>query len=214
MKRALAVVLTALALDGCAARRTASVAPPGYGMAADRSYIDLEPGWRLRVVTPLLKSGGYRAKFVEQQTSAGGGGSLNVQLASDSGFLGYELAYYTLGPNARVRLRSVEATVDGKTEARQKPVARLFEWPKVARFVRLVFLTRSSAADHDMAVLTARQQADLDAWTAKLQADPEGACRETRYCSWVPGGIAVRAERLDAQTSAWVPADGSGRPAR
>ena len=47
-------VALAIVLTGCAARK-ARVAPA----AVDRpDYIDLQPGWRLRVVTPVLKSDG------------------------------------------------------------------------------------------------------------------------------------------------------------
>ena len=60
-----------------------------------------------------------------------------------------------------------------------------------ARFLRLVFLTRSSSADHDMAVLTARRFADLEPRTAALKQDPEHGCTPAHECSWIPAGIAV-----------------------
>lgn len=46
------------ALTGCSLREpraTAQVMQP----QANRSYVDLEPGWRIRVVTPILKSGKF-----------------------------------------------------------------------------------------------------------------------------------------------------------
>ena len=77
--------------------------------------------------------------------------------------------------------------------------------PGDARFLRIVFLTRVSNADHDMAVLATKTQSELDEWTPKLQADPEGSCRTLRGCSWVPGGIAVTAEKRTAENK-WKPA--------
>ena len=140
--------------------------------------------------------------------------SLTVKTGSD--FLGFETAYYSVdAKSGRIAQTSVEASLDGKpAEPRQAPLAKgPFPSSQDARFVRLVFLTRSSDADHDMAVLTARRQADLDVWTLKLKADPEGACRAAgRYCSWIPGGIAVTPERPDAATGKWGPADNAGHP--
>jgi hypothetical protein len=204
-KDVLGCALLAIAMCGCTAHKRVA---PQYGLAPDRSYIDIEPGWRLRIVTPLLKSGGYRVRTAAETRTSG----LNIELRVDSDFLGYELAYYAFEPKGRIRLTSVEATVNGATEPRTQPTANLFTWPKDARFLRLVFLTRASAADHDMAVLTARRLEDLDTWTAKLRDEPETACKETPYCSWIPGGIAVTAERRDSQSNNWVPADRAGRP--
>jgi len=206
--RIIAAACFTLILGGCAASHKPA---PKYGLAADHSFIDIEPGWRLRVVTPLLKSGRYRVRTASTSPQPTGA---TVELRADSDFLGYELAYYTLEPKARIRLTDVEATLSGKTEPRTQPTAKLFDWPKDARFVRLVFLTRVSTADHDMAVLTARRFEDLGTWTQKLQNEPDTACKSTPYCSWIPGGIAVTAERRDPQSSTWHPADRAGRPAQ
>lgn len=212
MRNSLACAAIALTLSACAVKKTAVV--PTYGLAPDRSYIDIEPGWRLRVVTPLLKSGGYRPQLDTSPSAAttSPGTGLNVELRTNSDFLGYELAYYAFEPKGRIRLTSVEATVDGNTEPRTQPTAKLFDYPRDARYLRLVFLTRVSEADHDMAVLTAGRFEDLEGWTAKLRSDPEGTCKSTPYCSWIPGGIAVSAERRNPDTNAWIPADRAGRP--
>jgi len=198
--------LLTIVMCACTAHKPVT---PQYGLSRDHSYIDIEPGWRLRVVTPLLKSGGYRVQTATESRTSG----LNVELRADSDFLGYELAYYAFEPKGRIRLTSVEARLNGNVEPRTQPTAKLFDWPKDARFLRLVFLTRASTADHDMAVLTARRFEDLDSWTAKLQAEPTTACKSTPYCSWIPGGIAVTAERRDPQSNNWLPAGGAGRAA-
>jgi hypothetical protein len=172
---ALACVLT-----GCAARK-ASVPPA----AVDRSdYIDLQPGWRLRVVTPALKSGGY------------------------------ELAYYAvrsrIGTGVRVAFLSAEINEEGKTTAQSRPLASLFQLPRSARYVRLIFLTRVSRADHDMAVVASGESHDLDALTRRVLADPADSCKSEgpTYCAWIPRGIAVAPElqRTVDGVGDWVPA--------
>jgi len=56
--------------------------------AVERGYIDLKPGWLLRVVTPILKSGGYRLPSLEKPN--GPFGALSV----GPDFIGYEVSLY------------------------------------------------------------------------------------------------------------------------
>lgn len=195
----------AILLTGCAARKP-RVAPA----AVDRSnYIDLQPGWRLRVVTPVLKSGGYQLRPDGQQLSGN-----TIALSTGGDFLGYELSYYAVrsrhGTGVRLEFLSAEISEEGKTSAQSRPLAPLFQLPRSARYVRLIFLTRVSRADHDMAVVAAPESQDLDALTLQLLADPVGACnREGRtYCAWIPQGIAVAPElrRTVDGAGQWVPA--------
>ncbi|MBC7924502.1 MAG: hypothetical protein H7039_02500, partial [Bryobacteraceae bacterium] len=115
--RVLAAVSVVSLLASCTSSRKA-VVTPSYGLSPDRSFIDLQPGWRLRVVTPLLRSGRYR---ISPETQAVQGTAIELRTGSD--FLGYELAYYEVQSGARIRLQSVEATVDGKKESRKIPAA-------------------------------------------------------------------------------------------
>jgi hypothetical protein len=166
----------------------------GYSLAA--GHADLVPGWRLRVITLLTKSGSFRLKETAEQT-----GSNTLTVRTDGDFLGHETAYYavirrTREPGVSVRLESVEAAVGGATEKRKDPKERLFDLPPWARHVRLVFLTRASSADHDMAIVGARTYWDLEQATAPVQVTPQTGCRTTAnvYCAWVPAGIAVTPE--------------------
>jgi hypothetical protein len=172
-------LLLAIVLSGCAARK-APVAPT----AVDRAdYIDLQPGWRLRVVTPVLKSGAY------------------------------ELAYYAVrsrnGTGVRLEFLSAEITEEGKTTAQSRPLAPLFQLPRSVKYVRLIFLTRMSRADHDMAVAAAAEPDDLDALTRRVLDDPADCKSEARtYCAWIPQGIAVAPElqRMTNGVGQWIPA--------
>jgi hypothetical protein len=192
-------------LTGCAARKVAV-----HPSAVDRAeYIDLQPGWRLRVVTPVLKSGGFQLQPAGQQFSGS-----TITLSAGADFLGYELAYYAVrsrnGAGVRVEFSSAEITKEGQVSAQSRPLAPLFQLPRSARYVRLIFLTRISRADHDMAVVAARESQALDALTRRVLADPASACTtETlTYCAWIPKGIAVAPEqrRVTDGVGQWVPA--------
>ena len=203
----------AIALTGCAARKV-RVAP---GTIDPADYIDLEPGWRLRVVTPVLKSGGYRVQPATEQVSGN-----NITLATGGDFLGYEVAYYAVNPRGaalvrtevrtgvRIEFLSAEITKEGKTFVQSRPVAALFRLPRSARSVRLIFLTRISRQDHDMAVIAAADPDDLNTLTRRVLADPSGACtnKGRTYCAWIPQGIAVTPERRSTidKVEQWIPA--------
>jgi hypothetical protein len=191
-------------LAGCAAHRTRVASEP---LAPDNgAYIDLEPGWRLRVVTPILKCGGYQPQASTQESSSG---SINV---SAEGFIGFETAYYSVaqpaGDGLRIEFLSAMITKEGETAPQPRPLVALFALPDGVRFVRLVYLTRSSHADHDMAVVASDQKETLDAFTSDVQANPVANCRARRgiFCSWVPAGIAVRPELRNPGSSEWIPA--------
>lgn len=171
--------------------------------------IDLEPGWRLRVVTPILKSGGYRLRPLDQQTSGN-----TVTLSTGGEFLGYEVSYYAVGARnragVRVKFSSAEITREGRTDAQPRPLLRLFPVPHDFRYVRLIYLTRMSQADHDMAVATAGRRDALDRLTQQVLTSPNDACRSGSgiYCTWVPSGIAVVPEvrRMAGGIAQWLPA--------
>lgn len=172
-------------LAGCAARHTS--APAAAVQPIRPSYIDLEPGWRLRVVTPILKSGGYRLRTAEPAVTGN-----TVSLSVGDEFQGYEVAYYSVNRHG-LRFASAEITRNGQTAPQPEPVAHLFQLPRGIRHVRLIYLTRVSLADHDMAVVAARDLTNLEARTRRVEASPAQGCREGEgsYCAWIPAGIAV-----------------------
>jgi len=190
-------------LAGCAAHSTR--VPPKPPVLENAAYIDLEPGWRLRVVTPILKSGGYQLRTSNPETS---GGSIIVSAAD---FIGFETAYYSVsnaeGGYARIEFLSATITKGGESTPQPQPLVPLFDLPMGVRFIRLIYLTRVSQADHDMAVVASDQKETLDALTTAVQANP-GNCdaRRGAFCSWVPAGIAVRPELQKPGSSEWIPA--------
>jgi hypothetical protein len=150
----------------------------------------------VRAITPILKSGGYQVK-PQPQTAEGN----TVTLSVGSDFLGYETSHYEVKPRrgagVDVVFTGAEVTKDGATTAESRSIARLFQLPRSARFVRLIYLIRVSDADHNMALAAADRIETLEALTRQVKADPAGGCksRGRAYCSWIPEGIAVRAER-------------------
>jgi hypothetical protein len=191
---------------GCAPK-TAPPFPPATSPLGP-SYIDLQPGWRLRVVTPLLRSGGYRLRTGAESTEGN-----TATLSAGDEFLGYETSYYAVkqrrGGGVRVNFDMAEVTRDGETSRQARPLERLFQIPWGAKHVRLIYLQRVSEADHEMAAVAAERPEALDALTEQVRAAPEEACGSGRraHCSWIPAGISVLPEmRRASHGSAWVPA--------
>ena len=197
-------------LAGCAAHRV----PPKPPVLENAAYIDLQPDWRLRVVTPILKSGGYQLRASIPEASGGAsipetsGGTITVSAAD---FIGFETAYYVVStaPEGAMRIEFLSATITkgGETTPQPQPLVPLFNIPAGVRFIRLIYLTRVSEADHDMAVVASDQKEALDTLTSAVQANP-GNCETTRgaFCSWVPAGIAGRPELQNPRSNEWIPA--------
>jgi hypothetical protein len=178
---------------GCAIRRGPS--PDVLKDAAARGFTELQPGWRIKVVTPILKSGGYSPHITEEKEI----GNI-VSLSADADLVGYETSYYSVRQRkdrgVKIELASVLLTKDGKTTRQEQPVLQLLDLPNTVRFVRFLYLLRISGADHDMAIVGGDAPSLVDEITIKLQADPTGNCVMSAhsYCRWVPKGVGVRVE--------------------
>jgi hypothetical protein len=217
---AAAGVLIAAMLGGCAARRPAEPRPAPVPEAAAGTrqpespllpgidYIDLEPGWRLRVVTPLLKGGGYQLHAPQARIEG-----LTVNVAGAEELEGYETSYYAVWPREQeggaIEFTSAEETRKNVTSPVAEPRLRLFRLPAEAKHVRLIFLARLSPSDHDMAIAATTSREALDALTRAVKANRAGcADGPAGFCSWIPAGIAVVPElrRTGAGGQEWVPA--------
>lgn len=193
------LALALAVLGGCATKRPPVPVPPPR--ISGPSYLDLQPGWRVQVVTPVLKSGGFLLKAAEQ-TEEGN----TITLRAGDEFQGYETAVYGVGKERRIGLTEVTMNRGGALTHPAKPFAPRLRVPRRMRHVRLLYTLKVSDADHNMAVLAARDEARLQALTSAVQGDPQGACRSNRneYCEWIPAGVAMKAERPEG--AAWVPA--------
>jgi hypothetical protein len=156
-----------------------------------------------------LKSGRYVADFRETSSASGA-----IELSAGDDLVGYETSYYRVSHAAQsgvhIEFMSSTVAIEGKELQKSQPMVRLFQMPRGARHVRLLFLARVSRADHDQAILSAAGPAELDRLTELVEADPAANCRpqpNNAYCEWIPEGIAVRAEKPDpAHRRDWIPA--------
>ena len=199
------VAATFILFSSCTMRHAPQALPAADGIAAPEQFLDLQPGWRLRVVTPILKSGGYS---ISPKNTEINGSDISIRAGAE--FLGYETALYNVkrnGSGVLIQFASAAILRDGKTEANAQPLVRLFEIPRGLKFVRILYLLRFSGADHTMGVIATADQADLQAFTQQVQNSPEQACASStkRFCSWIPDGIAVRAELFHPGSREWQP---------
>ena len=179
---------------GCSRRIVRLPAAPA-NYKTDDSYVDLTPDWKLRVVIPLLNSGGFIPPIKTQRTEG------NTITLSSKDLVGYQVSHYAIKDKGRTGVRiefvSAEATREGNTIVEVRPPSLPFSLPRRSGHIRLVYLVRaSSQADHNMAIVAARQVDALNAFTRRLQQNPD-LCSEKQgiFCSWVPAGVAVRPEK-------------------
>ena len=191
-----ALIACLITLAGCAARKTpvaAAIKPLPDNHA--REYVDLQAGWRLRIIAPITKSGTYalETRPAEQQGNV-------ITLRTGGDLIGYETAYWAItaraGGGVSLHLTSAEMTTNGIAAPIPTPTRALVHVPKYAHFLRIFYLTRRSAADHDMALLGTARLDRLEEMTGRLRDDPREACvdrpSERVYCEWIPAGMAVR----------------------
>ncbi|HEY3738657.1 MAG TPA: hypothetical protein VGL53_02375 [Bryobacteraceae bacterium] len=196
------LTIVVIGTTSCAAKKTANVLPdPAVANnvpAPIKEYVDLEPGWRLRIIAPITKSGSYSVKFDAVETAGHG-----VTLKTSDDLIGYETAYWAVtarpfGGGITIRLTSAELTKNGQPEPIAMPTRAAVHVPSYARFVRIFYLTRKSDADHNMAIAGVGRFDQLEAFSRALRESPNATCasspRERIYCDWVPNGVAVRPE--------------------
>lgn len=191
---------------GCGGRGAHAPVPQPTAVP-EGSFIDLQPGWRLRVITPLFQSGKYVA--VNGQEEASG---QTITMKAASGFVGYETDYYAVarrgGGGIRVSFSAGEATRDQQTTPKSAPASHILNAARNSRYVRLLYLQRASSKDHNMAVLAAEHLDRMERLTRDVAHD--GATCQTQAgqeCWWIPLGVAVRPERPDDTAAGrWLPA--------
>ena len=192
----------------CAAPK---VLPPTAAVPPHSWYwVDLRPGWRVRIVTPVIKSGGYPAN---RPTSFAGGqsvkhaqsqdhtpGATATTLKTGKDFTGYEVSFYSAkaerGGGVRVAFKSAVVYESGRKKEHRHPIVRFFQLPPGDQYVRILHLAVGNHGDHDAAILAAAGREVLGGLTNRVEAD-SSACvvAANSYCSWIPAGIAVIPER-------------------
>ncbi len=195
-----ALAMVAIIFCSCGRRVVDAPAPPP---SRHSPYLELQPGWRLVVVAPQHTGGNkplLETDFQVTETPQGANGNNGITLtakAPDSfGYVRSIIALREKAPSIAFQFARTEH-IQGDVTVKVPPSAdlrRLF--PKGSGYVRMLFLTRVAAQDHDMAILRASTRESLDTLTNAVLNDPRTACRSTAssICEWVPAGVAVRAE--------------------
>lgn len=188
------VLCATFAQIACLHRGSTAAEPSAAPRMASRSeFVDLQSGWKIRVVVPMLRSGGYVLPSLQTQ---GAGNTLELKAGDD--LLGYEKAYYKITNRAaggiRIHFSHAEVWEKGKTHKRNKPLLDLFAETTSARHIRLVYLIRESKADHNMAIVASDDVAALDEVTHAVTRLAECKSSQNASCRWVPNGVAVTPE--------------------
>jgi hypothetical protein len=212
----------AMVLAGCAARRSPALGPATIAMKTEpassppaeaapphedpHDFIDLQPGWRLRVTAAITKSGRMPVPATSGKLS---GGTMTLSVSTD--FEGYETSYYSVETQERggvaIRFVSAELVAAGKSIPEPEPRLHIFRLPPDTRVVRLAYFTRLSNADHDMAIISGPDEASVVKLSRKIHASGGCADSERASCSWVPPGVAVVPENWTDENGAghWAP---------
>lgn len=153
-----------------------------YGAYELRGAITLEPGFRLKVVAPLLQTGYSEIKTSFAPNSRSGQLEVNVE-----GLEGFETARYDVRPHSgggvEFVLTSVEQNRAGAITHPAVPAAFQFDIAPGIRHFRLLFLRRLSIADRDISLLGGSSWSVLLASSQRLDTVP-GTVSD---CATTPG---------------------------
>ncbi len=156
-------------------------------------FLELEPGSAVHVVIPITKSGSYVLPSIRQMKPN------DFEIDAGDDFVGYEKALYKVvarqDGGVNVRFEKVTDWKNGKTSSPDSPRLNLFADSNSFRYFRLVFLTRESQADHNMAIVAANDRENLKALSSAVTRSAECKTGETGMCKWVPEGIAVTVDK-------------------
>lgn len=160
-----------------------------YGDYARTGWIDLDPQFRLRTLTPV--NGGYETAWYNLTARKGGGVFLS--------------------------LASVEERSRDGSALKERPAADLLSLPDSTRYLRMYFRSWTIAGDRKIALLGARTPDELGASSGAFERDPAGFCAVERagVCITVPREVALSAEmRIVANgKEVMVPVGGTVRDA-
>lgn len=162
---------------------------PSTSNIGETDYVDLKAGWRIRVITPIVNSGGY----IIPMTTKVEGTVITVTTGKD--FLGYQTDYYDIRPSdagmVKIKFNHGETVIQGKKTERTQPALPLSSQTSDGGFFRLVYLTRISQHDHDMVLLASTRHDSLHDLTNSVVMDGLNNCRvsEDSSCTAIPKGV-------------------------
>lgn len=156
-------------------------------------YIDLRPGHRLRVASPVFAEGApANASTFEQvgPTEVQGPASLTVTVKTSDDVRGFELDWYAVeraAGGARIVPLSAELFVEGEPQQLDAPRSNPFVFHPSAAYFRLMFLARLEVdPDHDILVLGAATPTALEERYDRIRAEPSLCGEEVGFCAAAP----------------------------
>ncbi len=162
--------------------------------------LDLAPGYRLKLVSPILREGaGPGASALATEDVTGSDRKLSLTVKTSGDFLGYEISWYGIeakpsATGARVVFATAESHIGNEVTTTQRPRTNYFVFPEGAAYYRLFYLTRVSQADHNIAILSAGSRGKLDQMTDAFNRDPEAYVKASPpSCAALPKEVAVTA---------------------
>jgi hypothetical protein len=165
--------------------------------AGNISFVDIGPGSRLEVFTPIMRAGAAPdAQAVETVAASGNNSAINVDLKTSDQLLGYETAWYGLVPKPdgagfRLAALTAERTIQGKTEAAAPSAATYLRFPAEANFYRLFRKADIAGIAVPQMVISAPTLAELDRRTKAVDADPALCGAPDGLCIEIPRRAAI-----------------------
>jgi hypothetical protein len=215
-ERTLGFFMTAtLAISACSRPGAAIPSSPFAPNSPD--WIDLQPGWRVRVVVPIRKSDDHavKSKPVEDDSAeravshpATSQGTVYGLTLSSLGVVGYEVFFYKVkarqGGGVRLVFGSTEIHRQDRVTHSRHPLESLSRFPEGARWVRILHLARGRS-DYDAAILATDRRDTLDALTRKVESDASAcAFGVDAFCYRLPPGVAAIPESRKNGKREWV----------
>jgi hypothetical protein len=177
--------------------------------SAISGFLDLPPGYRLKLVSPILREGASAgASALATDTVSGTDSKLSLTVKSSKDFLGYEISWYAIEANppahanqrqpgtfvSRVVFSTAESHLGNQVTTSAQPRNNYLAFPETAAYYRLFYLTRVSQADHNVAILSASTRAELDRQTPAFNSDPDACGKAAPHtCVALPKEVAVTA---------------------
>jgi hypothetical protein len=167
-----------------------------------RAYgVDISPGMRLQVLSPLWRKEGVGMVEGPMTVTAAPGNDYQLTLTAKAtdNLLGYEKTFYAVRPKpAQPGSVIVPVSTDrhvnanNSTEHRDQPSTNYFQFPPDAAYYRLFY--ESWRNDFSALVIAAHTPAELEQQSQKLGSSGDSASCEqlnTRMCIQIPKDVAV-----------------------
>ncbi len=132
----------------------------------------------------------------------GAAANINVTIELDpSTLFGFERSVFGVEATG-LRWQESARNLNGSETLATAPLLDIFGGKRKKQRMRLLFLTRGSDLNYNMALLRAKDAKAMEALTQRVRQAPETACADG--CVWIPPGVAARAEK-PAAAGVWAP---------